>query len=214
MFSNFLGVIYKPYWIIMSFLGLNRQTKRYVHALIGSGWAVDNILDAGCGTGAAGIGLVEMFPEASVLFTDINKEMLLKLEASLPVGHSYSIGVSDLSRPNKVTLLDGEKLILDRSTYDIINASANIGYSSNPEKTIITLYDALKPGGVIINLEMNYGIWGRMISWGYGYPMLRFNVICNCLASTGAKVSRKRISFRYFPLNLTRECILIEKSAP
>ncbi|WP_185233229.1 hypothetical protein [Teredinibacter franksiae] len=152
-----------------------------------------------------------MFPAASVLFTDINKDMLLKLDASLPLGHSCSIGVSDLSLPDHVTLLDGKKLVIERHTYDIINASANMGYSLDPEKTIAILYGALKPGGVILNLEMNCSVWGRIVSWVYGYRILQFNQICISLASTGAKVSKRRISFRYFPLNLTRECILIEK---
>jgi SAM-dependent methyltransferase len=211
MFSNFHHVIYKPYWAIMSFLGLNRQTKRYVLALVGSDWCVESILDAGCGTGAAGRTLVEIFPEAKVLFTDINKKMLLKLEGSLRYNGSCSIGVSDLSNPDQVTLLDGEELVINKPTYDIINASANIGYSSDPAKTITILYDALKPGGVIIDLEMNFGLWGRLISWIYGYSMLHVDQINQILEHSDAKVSRKRIPFRYFPLNLTRGCILIEK---
>jgi ubiquinone/menaquinone biosynthesis C-methylase UbiE len=197
--------------MIMSILGLDRQTKRYVHALIGGESNVESILDAGCGTGAAGISLVEIFPEAKVLFTDINKEMLLKLEGRLAPGHSCLIGILDLSNPDQVTLLDGEKLVINKPTYDIINASANIGYSSDPTKTITTLYDSLKPGGVIINLEMNYSFWGRLMSWLYGYSMLKNEQINQFMECREAKISRKKISIRYFPLNLTRECILIEK---
>lgn len=211
MYSDFQQMIYKPYWAIMSILGLNRQTKKYIASLIGSEWRVKSILDTGCGTGAAGRMLVEMFPDADVLFTDINIKILLKLEASLPCCYSCSIGISDLSNPEQITLLNGEELVIKEPCFDIINASANIGYSSNPIKTITTLYDALKPGGIIIDLEMNYGFWGRLISWVYGYSMLHVDQIIKHLENCDAKIYRKRIPFRYFPLNLTRECILIQK---
>jgi SAM-dependent methyltransferase len=139
--------------------------------------------------------------------------MLFTLDSRLPQDHSCSIGVSDLASPDQITLLDGEKLLISKLTYDIINASANIGYSSDPVKTITTLYDLLKPGGVIINLEMNYGFWGRLISWLYGYSMLKTEQFNQFLECREAKVSRKKIPIIYFPLNLTRECILIEKPA-
>jgi len=204
-------MVYKPYWVTMNLFGFNRQTKRYVGALIDAERRAESILDAGCGTGAAGMTLSDMFPKAYVLFTDINKEMLSRLKEKLPDGRPCMVGISDISDPGHVVMLNGEKVAIGRHTFDIINASANIGYSSNPVSTIATLYEALKPGGVIIDLEMNHGFWGRLISWIYGYTMLRTDQISDFLNLCDAKISKKRISLRYFPLNVTRECILIEK---
>lgn len=195
----------------MSVLGHNRQTKIYIHNLINEGRVADRILDAGCGTGAAGVTLAEMFPNAHVLFTDINQNLLAKLNASLVTSGLFSVGVSDLSNPNRVVLFNGQGLNLESESYDIINASANIAYSSDQEKTIRILYDLLKPGGVIIDLEMHHGILGRFISWLYSYPMVSPETIEQSLDGSGAKISRTKIFFKYFPLNLTRECILIEK---
>lgn len=208
---NFLNFTYKKYNFLMASLGYDYQIKTFFFDHLDKGKRVDSILEVGCGSGIAGLSLLELFERASSVFTDINVETMLKLKKKVGTKSRISLGVSDISNPRAVTMLSGGLVRLEDESFDVICAGANIGYSTCPEFTISALYDLLRPGGYIIDLEMRFGLWGRLISSLYKYRMVLPDQINAFTAHRGAVVSSKNISWRYFPLNLTRVFIMISK---
>lgn len=210
MVINLYRRLYRIYNNIMQLSGFNYQIKRFIYNNI-KNKNVQSILDAGCGTGITGLSLLELYPNSNLLLTDINRELLLKLQDKTSNKNNVLLGLSDISYPNKIKTLKGEELTICDEEFDIICAGANIGYSKNPEQTISTLYQILKPGGSIIDLEMGRNFWGLTISKLYCYPVVSWGKIDNVVGRQGAIITIQKISWFYFPLNLTRVYITITK---
>lgn len=213
MKPDYVLALYRRYNLVVKTFGFDQQLKRYIAERFNQDRCVESVLDAGCGTGNAGICLARLYPEAKVLFTDINCSLLEQVRRQTANNPRVRVGLADISRPGAVSLLGESELEIGAESFDVICAGANIGYSSNVERTLIDLYKMLKPGGVILDMEMNQGLIGRLVSRLYRYPQVHFTTACSALESEGAKLSRHKVSLRYFPANLTRLCIMIEKPA-
>jgi len=207
---DFYSQLYKAYNYIMQLSGFNYQIRRFIFSTT-KYKNVKSILEVGCGTGITGLSLLRLYPTANLLLTDINQELLYKLRDKTSNKSTVLLGVSDISNPLQVESLNGYPIQIKQEGYDIICAGANIGYSSNPDTTILSLYRALKPGGRIIDLEMRANLCGRIISKLYCYPILSPEQIYSVIGSKGAIITINRVSWRYFPLNLTRIFITIAK---
>jgi len=210
MSINIYQILYKAYNSIMQLSGFNYQIQRYINKNINFN-RVDSILEVGCGTGITGLSLLQLYPNSHLLLTDINPELLIKLRHKTSDNSNILLGLSDISQPNKIQTLKGEERTLENESFDIICAGANIGYSDNPDKTISDLYQVLKPGGIIIDLEMGLNFWGKVISNLYDYPNVTYEKINQAIGEQGAIISVKKVSWCYFPLNLTRVFITIKK---
>ncbi len=208
---NFSHVLYKPYYYLMKSLGYDYQIRRFIHNHTDKNLPIESILEVGCGTGAAGLCLSNIYSQAAVLFTDNNTVLIKKLELRTSHKKAISLGISDISCPENVTLLSGKTFHLANESYDIIFAGANIGYSASPDTTISKLYNILKPGGSIVDLEMRTELLGKIISNAYSYKPITQQHIKFSLRSKEAIIKSKKISWSYFPLNLTRTHIVITK---
>ena len=208
---NLSRLLYKLYNYLMKSLGYDYQIRRFIQDQTDKNLSIQSVLEVGCGTGATGLCLSDIYSQAAVLFTDNNAALINKLEIKTSHNKSISLGISDISQPGKVTLLSGEEIHISDESYDVICAGANIGYSSSPVSTISTLYNILKPGGCIVDLEMRTEFMGRLISSFYNYRTISLDQINYSLSSKGAIIKFKKISWSYFPLNLTRTFIVITK---
>ncbi len=208
-------MVYNFYNLIMRRVGYDRQINRFLHSRIATSNEHQNIIEFGCGTGVTGLTLLQIFPNADLVATDIKDHFLRRLDENIARlninGERISLGISDISSPCSVKLISGSELGHKGEQYDIICAGANIGYSNTPDASLGQLYDLLKPGGVILNLEMNTRLLGRLVSALYGYKVISSNTFCNLIQSHGARVSVSKVPAKYFPLSTTRMFVRIEK---
>ena len=208
-------MIYYFYNYIMRKVGFDRQINRFLHSQISASDEHQKIIEFGCGTGITGLTLLQIFPNAELVATDIKDRFLNRLGANaerLKIDDErITLAISDISSPNEVRDLSGEDLSHHEERYDIICAGANIGYASTPESSIAELYELLKPGGIIVNLEMSKRPMGRLISALYGYPMIDQTTFERLAETHGARVTVSKVPMEYFPLSSTRTLILIEK---
>ncbi|PHS12432.1 MAG: hypothetical protein COA86_18450 [Kangiella sp.] len=203
--------IYKFYNQIMKYVGFDYQIRRFILKHTDKSKKVESILEIGCGSAATGLALSEIFTDAVVLFTDRDIHLLEALEKKVKGNPNIELGISDISNPKNVKFLSGKRIYLNSESFDIICAGANLGYSTNLKVTLDELYDLLKPGGQIIDLEMNDGLWGRLISYLYNYPIVSMERIKYILDRKDVTGTTEKISWRFFPLNITRISFKINK---
>ena len=208
-------MFYNYYNAIMCNTGFDHKINRFLHQNVPTANNNHKIIEFGCGTGVTGLTLLQIFPNADLLSTDIQNHFLEKLDKNIKKlnvdNNRINVGVSDISMPHVVTLDSGEQLIHDEEEFDFICAGANIGYGASPEESIKQLYKMLKPGGVILNLEMNTRFWGRSISALYGYHVIPIETFTNLAEMTDAEIAVTKVPVNFFPLNLTRTFIQIKK---
>jgi ubiquinone/menaquinone biosynthesis C-methylase UbiE len=122
-----------------------------------------------------------------------------------------SVGLSDISTPSDVTLVPGDTVTLEKESLDLISVGAVIGYSKDQSKTIKALLDLIKPGGILINLEMNERLMGRWTSYRYEYDVMPLKEMEAIMVGEGCRVSMQPLSLKYFPASATRIGILAVK---
>ena len=169
----------------------------------------------GCGTGAMGVQLLVRFPDGTLLATDIQERFLQGvLSNSENRGlrqDRVSVGLSDITIPAEVELLPGGVTSLESESFDLISVGAVIGYSKDQRETIRALLGLIKPGGLLLNLEMNEQMVGRWTSHRYEYDALPLTEMAALMAEEGCSVSRLPLSIKYFPVNMTRVGLLAVK---
>jgi len=199
----------------MKLLGYEKSTFNFVNKLHLDCHANSRILDVGCGTGVVGLSLMSKFPQSTLLATDTHKKLLHQVTANakkygLDVSR-ISLGLSDITLPDKVTLTHDSLSLLQPNHFDIVSASSVIGYSKNQERTIKKLLSLIKPGGYFINMEMNEHLLGRWISHGYHYPMMPLLNMTKIIESERFHVESIPLTMRCFPTNITRICFIAQK---
>lgn len=208
-------MFYNYYNTIMRNTGFDHKINQFLHLNIPTKNNNYKIIEFGCGTGVTGLTLLQIFPQANLVSTDIKSHFLERLEKNIDKlnvnSERISIGVSDISQPHVITLANGEKIVQVKEEFDFICAGANIGYGDNPKVSIEKLYEMLKPGGSILNLEMNSKFWGRSISALYNYEIIPEEIFSNLASKLGAEITITKVPLKFFPLNLTRTFIQIKK---
>jgi len=172
------------------------------------------ILDMGCGDGVVGLNLLERFKRAKLFSTDIEENFLhqvLNNAKNNKVKNQVSVGFLDVSSPNKAKTLKGKLIYLKPKSFDIISASGTIGYSKNQIKTIKILLGMIKKGGYFVDLEMKESIFGNFIAKLYSYNLLPHTRIKNLFEKEGFEIMFFPLSFKQFPVNLTRTLIVARK---
>ena len=207
--------LYNSYSWAMNVLGFDRQISRFIDELSLDHQGVERILDVGCGTGVMGFQLLVRFPDATLLATDIQERFLQGvLSHSENMGleqDRVSVGLSDITKPAEVELMPGGRTSLERESFDLISVGAVIGYSKDQRETIKALVSLIKPGGVLLNLEMNEQVVGRWTSHRYEYDVIPIKEMATLMAEEGCSVSRLPLSTKYFPVNMTRVGLLAVK---
>jgi ubiquinone/menaquinone biosynthesis C-methylase UbiE len=197
----------------MKNLGFDASIASFIKQLPLLDGRYQHILDAGCGTGVIGLTLAQRFPDASVLLTDINKqlmsEMLSNVEQNETLLARLAVGEADIAIPNKVTLANNEEITLANEKFDIVSTGAVIGYSRHQEESLKALMRLVKPQGYFINIEMNDKLGGKMVSKRYQYPVMPLVEMERIIDDNG--FSLHKITVDTFPARLTRTCYLAQK---
>ncbi|MBI5390250.1 methyltransferase domain-containing protein [Candidatus Woesearchaeota archaeon] len=208
--------LYNMYGLGMRILGYESGISRFIDNLNLKCQTNSKILDIGCGTGVIGLQLITKFPKSTLMATDIQENFLHELITNTKKrginNQKISVGISNIATPTKVMLLDGSSVSLNRESFDIVSVGATIGYSKDPKKTIRALLGLIKPGGYFINLEMNEKFIGRWTSSRYHYSNISLTEMKQIIENEGHNVSVLPISVKYFPTNLTRVGILVQKT--
>jgi len=207
--------IYKFYGPIMKFMGYERSIFRYIKKLPIEVRSGSSILDAGCGTGVAGLSLMKKSSESKLLATDLDErflhQVINKAKKRGLDSTKVSTGISDIISPNKVTVTDGSSITLKEKQFDVVVASGAIGYSKNQSETLQTLLHLVKPGGHFINLEMKENLLGRMVAKKYKYSVMSIDMMINTIKSKGFIMQRVPLRIRNFPANITRNSIIAQR---
>jgi SAM-dependent methyltransferase len=126
---------------------LNRRTLQRDHAflaqVLGTGM---HVLDVGCGTGAITAGMAKMVgPDGTVLGIDRD-------DANLAIAAQENGGIENLrfEVADILTLADS----FDHR-FDIVTAARAIQWISEPERAILKMKKATKPGALVIVLDYN-----------------------------------------------------------
>jgi trans-aconitate methyltransferase len=201
----------------MKSLGYERSLDRFVRQLPLEQRGPIKILDAGCGTGLLGLSLLQRFPQASLIATDLEPNFLKATMAnacSRGIETSrLQVGLSNISQPQEYSTLDGRAQTIAPLSMQLICIGAVVGYSDDIEASLRQLVHLLAPGGTLINMEMNDNLIGRYISKRYHYRNISLRRMVQVLSEADCEVVNKRLMLRHLPAKITRTAILATKSA-
>jgi malonyl-CoA O-methyltransferase len=93
------------------------------------------ILEVGCGTGFLSRYLVKLFPQASLLLTDIAPAMLQQCRVALPQ-----------SARIRLACMDAEMLAFN-TTFDLLVSSMTLHWCTDLQRSFIDMTQCLQPGG-------------------------------------------------------------------
>lgn len=214
----FLYKLSALYSRFLKLLGYERGIGRFIDALELDCPEDARILDLGCGSGVVGLRLLERFPKATLLATDIEPNFLkAMLENARERGIDtarINTGVADISDPEQVTLLDGTRVTLDPVSFDIVSVGGVLAYSKNTPDSARRLLTLIRPGGYLVNLEMNERPIGRFVAWIYSYRPMPMNDMRDLVEGRGHAFSTIPFSLADFPANLTRVGIISRVRPP
>ena len=207
--------LYNMYGVYMKLLCYERAISRFIDDLDLKCKKNSRILDVGCGTGIIGLQLIEKFQNSTLLATDAQEKFLYETIANAKKKRiskdRISVGISDITTPDKVKILDDYSVSLKKESFDIVSFSGVVGYSKNQKESIITLLSLIKPNGYLIDLEMNEKPVGKWIASRYHYNVMSLIEMIKLIEDERYEVFRIPLSLKYFPANLTRIGIVAKK---
>lgn len=207
----------RAYDFFIKSLGYQRSLDRFLQDLPLEHSGQITILDAGCGTGLLGLGLLGRFPSAKLIATDLEtnflKQTLANAESRGIPAAQIQVGQSDISTPDRFRTLDGCSVQIQPKSMSLICIGAVIGYSSNIEGSLHKLVELLKPGGTLVNLEMNESLSGRFVSRRYHYSNISIGRMVTVLQELGCTVEHRKLRMAHFPAKLTRTAVIATKIA-
>jgi len=104
-----------------------------------------HVADVGCGSGYFGIGVAKYFD--SVNKVDCIEASRVAVESVIPKNISY------FNLSSKVFALEGSFDSLPNDTYDVVFAMGALHHSKNLNRTMHSIFKALKPGGLLVAQE-------------------------------------------------------------
>lgn len=214
----FLYKLSALYSKLLKLLGYERGLAHFIDRLELDCREDARIFDLGCGSGAIGLRLLERFPKATLLATDIEPNFLKAMLANARergIDESrITVGVADVSEPDVVTLLDGSRVTLEPRTFDIVSVGGVLAYSKNAPETVRRLLNLIRPAGYLVNLEMSERGIGRFVAWIYSYRPVPMDDMRELIEGRGHAFSTIPFSLSDFPANLTRVGIISRVRAP
>jgi demethylmenaquinone methyltransferase/2-methoxy-6-polyprenyl-1,4-benzoquinol methylase len=209
-----LAALYRTYAFGVKLLGFERGLARFLTRLDLQLPPDAAVLDVGCATGIMGLTLMKRASRSTLVATDVNRDLLEEARLNA-IAHGIdrsrvTLGVSDVSRPEVVTRLDGMPLSLTPGMFDIVATGAVVGYARDQERSLHTLLDLIKPGGYFLNVEMDETVIGRLVSRRYHYPVMPLARMEHLIAGHGFTVTR--VPVKTFPPRLTRTCYVARRA--
>ncbi len=204
------------YSTLLKFLGYERGISRFIDRLDLDCPKNLRVLDVGCGSGIVGLQFLERFPGATLLATDIEPNFLKATLATARDrnidGSRVAVGISDVSEPDRVTLLDGRTVVLDDQSFDIVTVGGVMGYSKDQRKTLQALLRLIRPGGYLIDLEMSESPSGKFVATTYKCRTIPLEAMRALIEEAGHRVAIVPFTMSNFPANLTRVGIVAKVS--
>ncbi len=120
-----------------------------------------SVLEIGCGTGLLTQHLIQLFPESSLLITDVAPSMLDQCEQSVSSHSSIDF-----------VLMDGEQLALNKQ-YELITSSMTLHWFMDLQRSCIDITNQLERGGEFIFSilgENSFKEW-RMMCQQFNLPV-------------------------------------------
>lgn len=196
-------------------LGYESSIDRYLSSLELDCEDSCRVLDAGCGTGLIGLHFLKRYPQSSVHSTDLEPNFLHATLANVE-SHGIdrsriSVGVANISTPEESTCLKGQRQQLSARSFDIICVGAVVGYAEDAEHSLRQLVGLLKPGGYLINLEMNESPTGRYVSRRFHYSNISLSRMQDVIREAGCDVSARKFRVVHLPAKFTRTGIVARK---
>lgn len=214
----FLYKLSALYSKLLKLLGYERGISRFIDNLELDCRDNVRIFDLGCGSGVVGLRLLERFPRATLLATDIEPNFLKAMLANARErgidDARITTGIADVSDPDKVTLLDGTRITLEPRTFDIVSVGGVLAYSTNASESVRRLLTLIRPAGYLVNLEMNERPVGRFVAWIYSYRPVPMDDMRELIEGRGHAIATVPFSIADFPANLTRVGIITRVRAP
>ena len=134
------------------------------------------IIDLGSGTGAGTLALLQRFGQADAVAVDSSEQMLRHL-----LGRARELGLADRIRTVQADLDQGWPEV---GTADLAWASASLHHLADPDRTLGQVHDALRPGGLLLVLELDSFPRFLPDDLGFGRPGLE--------ARCQAEIDRRR----------------------
>jgi ubiquinone/menaquinone biosynthesis C-methylase UbiE len=103
------------------------------------------ILDLGSGAGNTVFPLLDLYPQATVVATDLSVPLLRTLRQKLVAEYS--------DRDCRVMQLNAEELVFEDGQFDLVVGSAILHHLFDPEKAMRESYRVLKPGSMALFFE-------------------------------------------------------------
>lgn len=196
-------------------LGYESSIDRYLSSLELQCEDSCRVLDAGCGTGLIGLHFLKRYPQSSVHATDLEPNFLHATLANVE-SHGIdrsriSVGVANISTPEESTCLKGQCQKLAAGSFDIICVGAVVGYAEDTEHSLRQLVGLLKPGGYLINIEMNESPTGRYVSRRFHYSNISLSRMQDVIRESGCDVSARKFRVVHLPAKFTRTGIVARK---
>ncbi|MFC1432125.1 trans-aconitate 2-methyltransferase [Streptacidiphilus sp. N1-3] len=111
------------------------------------GTAPRRILDLGCGTGTGTFALLQHFEQAEAVAVDGDPQMLRHLS-----GKARALGLADRISTVQADL-DADWPAV--GTVDLVWASASLHHMADPDRTLREVFAALRPGGLLLAIEID-----------------------------------------------------------
>jgi malonyl-CoA O-methyltransferase len=204
------------YDFFIRLLGYERSIDRFLHDLEVGKRSGCRILDAGCGTGLLGLHFLERLPNATLVSTDLEPNFLRAAMTNARrrgiCQERMTVGIADISNPHQVTCVDGGLWELEDGSFDLICVGAVLGYAKDTEASVRHLVRLLAPGGCLINLEMNEGIFGRFVSKRYHYDNIRIARMLDVIQEEGCELAGPTMRIHHLPARLTRTAVIARKT--
>lgn len=112
-----------------------------------AGFPIRSILDLGAGTGTGTFGLLQYFTEAHAVAVDASDDMLAHLKHQ-----AEHHGLAD-----RVTTIraDLDEAVPAADAVDLAWASASLHHLADPDRTLVQIAEAIRPGGLLAVAELD-----------------------------------------------------------
>ena len=162
-----------------------------------------------------GLHFLQGFSGATLVATDLEPNFLDATitnarRRDIPLDR-ITLGIANISAPQRITSLDGEPWELEEASFDLICVGAVLGYADDTEASIRQLLKLLAPGGHLINLEMNESLSGKFVSSRYHYRNIPLERMREVMRAERCEVSTHHLRLTHLPAKLTRTAIIARK---
>lgn len=193
--------------------GIARGLRRYIARLPLRVPSAPRILEVGCGTGAVTFALLDRYPKARIVATDIDPRMLTQARriARERKISGVSFGHADASAPSLVRF-GSRRRRLRAESFDLVVASAVLEHT-NIRRSVPALVHMLAPGGQLIIIGMAENLVGRMYGHIYGCHPIPSTRVLALLREHGCTARRMPLRTSEFSANLSRGGIVARKKS-